>query len=258
MNLPFVLIDFSNIVYACFHSSLHQNGLTPESPIPAGYDSHLMHLDMKVGGICNALQVPATSLVMVKDQYPKEKHELYPEYKQNRKTMTFNPKHSAEDWLRAKGCPFVLSPEKEADDVIATLTAWHSMEHKVIVVTGDKDLWQILNHPNTYIYNHHTKEYIGYEKIEKAFGVSDPAHIRLVKALWGDSGDNIPNAVPRMQKALIPIIQSTTGDLNEFYEKAEQADLSKRCRELLTESRKQVEINWSLAGLQYNCPLVWS
>jgi 5'-3' exonuclease len=123
------------------------------------------------------------------------------------------------------------------------------MGAEVVVVSSDKDLWSLLSHPNVSVFSTSQKVWVEPEQIEKAFGLKDPKFITLHKSLWGDTSDSIPNAVPRMQKALIPVIETTDGTLKSFWMKAQEATLSPRCLELLWGNAAQVDKNYALVKL---------
>jgi 5'-3' exonuclease len=125
----------------------------------------------------------------------------------------------------------------------------------VIIVSGDRDLWPLLQYPRVRIFSLAHKSFIGEAHIQKAFDVKDPKFIPLCKALWGDSGDNVPNAVPRMQKPLLPVIQASDGSLMDFLEKTDSFPLSPRCVELLQGNLRQVVINEKLVRLNMSVPV---
>jgi hypothetical protein len=241
--------------------------LHPDQPIrwahicpsaPKRYDLHEVYrenLRLKVGTLTEALQTPVHTWLMVKDSRSTKRYEAFPEYKGNRerKDTYGDPRPEGEEYFRNLGCDFYIADGYEADDAIAALALGCRETANVVIVSSDKDLWQLLSPPDIRVFSPTLKLFIGPERLEKAFQVSEPRHIRLCKALWGDASDNMPNAVPRMQKALLPLIKASDGSLDDFLRKVTVADLSPRCRELLTKGIDQVATNYFLAGLMAGC-----
>jgi len=79
---------------------------------------------------------------------------------------------------------------KEADDLIAELCLSELLKgNKVVILSGDTDLFQMLRYPDVRL-NNFRKEITPEDVVEK-YGVS-PDHFADWKALAGDASDNIP------------------------------------------------------------------
>ena len=79
---------------------------------------------------------------------------------------------------------------KEADDLIAELCLSELLKgNKVVILSGDTDLFQLLRYPDVRL-NNFRKEITAEDVVEK-YGVS-PDHFADWKALAGDASDNIP------------------------------------------------------------------
>ncbi|MCX8014400.1 MAG: DNA polymerase I, partial [candidate division WOR-3 bacterium] len=109
---------------------------------------------------------------------------------------------------------------------------------KVYIVTSDKDLFQIVN-DNIFIYDVYKEIVYDKEKTKEKYGVSEPAMMRDLLALAGDSIDNIPG-VPGigLKRAL---------DILHKYSSLEEA-LTKD--ERLKEYRELAEISKTLATIK--------
>lgn len=98
----------------------------------------------------------------------------------------------------------------EADDCIGTLASIYQNEARVTVLTGDKDLLQILNEQVTVAlmqkgignYKHYTKAIF-----EEEMGISPKALIDM-KALMGDTSDNYPGVKGIGEKTALKFIQT--------------------------------------------------
>ncbi|HET7746707.1 MAG TPA: DNA polymerase I [Vicinamibacteria bacterium] len=129
---------------------------------------------------------------------PTFRHQEYSEYKATRRRMADDLAVQLPYVMRVCeifGLPEVNVPGFEADDVIATLAAQAVADgHKVIVVSGDKDLLQLVS--DGILVLNPGREGAGailYDAklVEEKFGVP-PEHVVDVLALVGDAVDNVP------------------------------------------------------------------
>jgi 5'-3' exonuclease len=119
---------------------------------------------------------------------------LYPPYKANREPAPVDLKRQfllCQRVCAGLGVASFVSGDYEADDIIGTLaTRVRADGHKVVIVTRDKDLSQLVRPGDEYW------DYIGdkrfpYERIADRFGVR-PERMACFLALMGDAVDNIP------------------------------------------------------------------
>lgn len=246
-----VLIDFSNLVWSSFFSSLKYHKYEPEN-CPADYTGHVDFFHQKLIKILQ--DQPCEDYIFALDDKPKLKYSIFPEYKKSRKRLNFNPKPSVMRLLQAWKAKTLHAQHHEADDVIASYIA-NNLDVDIAVATTDKDLWQLLENPKTKIYNFHKNIFITKRELDEAYGLKDFSQIKLHKTLWGDAGDNVPNLVPRMQKNLMPYVMQTDGTLNTFWKIADANwdNLSDRCREILDSNRDKLKINYELVRLNFDC-----
>ena len=77
----------------------------------------------------------------------------------------------------------------EADDVIASICNWLPDEHEAVIVSADKDLYQLLR-KNVYLYNPTTKATHTHETFVKTWGIK-PKRWPKVKAMAGCKTDDV-------------------------------------------------------------------
>ncbi len=123
------------------------------------------------------------------------RNEIYSEYKANRSACPedlvpqFAPIAELTELLQL---PIIKRENYEADDLIGTLSKKFSKEIKVIIVSGDKDLTQLVNEDVVMLDT--MKDYVfGPEQVKEKFGVG-PEKIAQYLAIVGDTSDNIPGA----------------------------------------------------------------
>jgi 5'-3' exonuclease len=119
---------------------------------------------------------------------------LYPAYKGNREPAPADLRSQfalCRRLCEALGVATFLSGDYEADDIIGTLaTRMRALGQKVVVVTRDKDLSQLLR-PGDQYWDYISDKRFSYDDIAGRFGVR-PERMACFLALMGDAVDNIP------------------------------------------------------------------
>ena len=151
------------------------------------------------------------------------RNDMYPAYKANRLAMPDDlvPQITPiKEMVRAFNIPALELPGFEADDIIATLA--RDCEEKgmeVVVVTGDKDLMQIVTENVRLLDTMKDKESCMHE-VEERFGV-DPERVIDILGLAGDTSDNIPGVPGIGEKTAIKLIREF-GSLDELLKRADE------------------------------------
>ena len=195
------------------------------------------------------------------------RREIYPAYKAHRDPMPEDlvvQLPYIRKMVQALNITALEAPGFEADDVLATLARTFAAEGiAVTVVTGDKDLLQIVN-DRIGLLDTMKGKYSGPQEVLDRFGVP-PELVADVLGLAGDTGDNIPGVPGIGEKTAARLIQqfgSLDGVLQwkslvngknrreSLHLHADQAQLSKR----LATVRYDVSLEVSLADLQSRSP----
>ena len=191
------LFDGTAVAYRS-HFAMMRSGLSTADGRPTG----------AVYGFTMALrrilreEKPDLVAVALDAKGPTFRHEKYAEYKATRERAPEEMIQQLEDIrtiILAHGIPIFEIPGYEADDVIGTLsTRAAEAGHEVRIVTGDKDMMQLVS-DKVALHNIFKpgKDLVieGPEEVEAKFGTT-PDHVIDVLALMGDSSDNIPG-VPK-------------------------------------------------------------
>ena len=140
--------------------------------------------------------------------------------------------------------PVVERPAIEADDVLATLaTKAAAAGDDVIVVTGDRDTYQLVEDPHIKVlYNRRgVSDYVLYDEagIAERTGVT-PRQYPEFASLRGDPSDNLPG-VPGVGEKTAARLINTYGDLDNIY--AHLDELTPRLRESLIAGEAGVRSN---------------
>ena len=156
--------------------------------------------------------------------------------------------------LAALAIPVVEAPGYEADDVIATLaTEAAARESEVVIVTGDRDSFQLIQDPYVRVlYNKRgVSDYALYDEagIEERSGVP-PSQYVLLAALRGDPSDNLPG-VPGVGEKTAARLLTTYGDLDGIYGHLDE--LTPKLRENLADNEHLVRSNARIIPLVATC-----
>lgn len=126
---------------------------------------------------------------------PTFRHEIYPAYKANRppKDPEFKIQEAfIKEYLSMTGYPVITLAGFEGDDTLATIAVRASKSahfSDIVIYTGDKDIFQILDEKIT-IFNINTKELVNCYNLLEHFEVSHDNVIDYL-TLLGDSADNV-------------------------------------------------------------------
>jgi DNA polymerase-1 len=144
----------------------------------------------------------------------------------------------------------------EADDIIATLaTQGRDAGLDVIVVTGDRDVYQLVEDPHVKVlYNRRgVSDYVLYDEagIEGRTGVT-PALYRQYAALRGDPSDNLPG-VPGVGEKTAAKLINAYGGLDGIFEHLDEQ--SPKLRANLADHEAQVRQNAEVMKLVCDVPV---
>ncbi len=141
----------------------------------------------------------------------------------------------------------------EADDVLGTLSAeFTKAGHQTFIVTGDRDSFQLVNGNVTVLLasNEDTKVTTPKEIMDK-YGC-EPKRLIDVKALMGDSSDNIPGVPGIGEKGAVKLI-GEYGTLDNIFEHAEE--IAGSVGKKLREGKESAYISRFLAEIKLDVPL---
>jgi DNA polymerase-1 len=144
----------------------------------------------------------------------------------------------------------------EADDVLATLaTEARDAGQDVVVVTGDRDTFQLVEDPHVKVM--YTRKGISDTVVYDEAGITErygvpPRSYPLLAALRGDTSDNLPG-VPGVGDKTAARLITVYGDLDGIL--AHVAELTPKLRQSLLEHEDQVRANAAVTPLVRDVPL---
>jgi DNA polymerase-1 len=245
------LVDISSFIFRAFYAVRELT--SPEGvPVNAVYGVASM-----LGRLIDEAD-PRFLAVVYDSKEPSFRKLQYPEYKANRSAPpeALLPQFDLiEELIREMGIPSFRQSGVEADDLIATLNrAWVESDsrHRVVVVSGDKDLMALVNSRTQLWDTMKDIHYTEHEVIEK-FGVK-PDQVRDYLAMVGDSSDNIPGITGIGPKGA-EVLLNEFGTLEAVIQAAKGGRIKGKKGEMIVEGEAQALLSQDLATLRENIPL---
>ncbi len=192
---------------------------------------------------------------------PTFRHLKYEGYKATRHGM---PQELAQqmpwmkDVLRAMNIPIYECQGWEADDIIGTVgRICGEQDWDCVVVTGDRDSLQLIDDHVT-IALETTKGTIRFDeaRFREEYGFEPKALVDL-KALMGDSSDNIPGVKGIGEKTGKNLVQHF-GSLEGVYAHLDDPIIKPKQRENLVQYRLDAELSYDLATIRPEAPIPFS
>ncbi|MBR2875580.1 MAG: DNA polymerase I [Clostridia bacterium] len=192
---------------------------------------------------------------------PTFRHKMYADYKAGRKPA---PRELIEQFaplkelLTALGYTVVEKEGYEADDILGTLSASCKDGDFCYIATGDRDSLQLVKE-NVSVVLASTKAgqpvstLYDVEKIKEEYLVT-PEQLIDIKAIQGDSSDNIPGVAGIGPKGAIELI-SKFGSIENIYENLENLDIKPGTKVKLETSRENAFLSKTLGTICLEAPI---
>ena len=248
-------IDGNSIVNRAFYGirMLNAPDGTPTNGI-YGFITILQRLldEEKPDGVCVAFDLRA----------PTFRHLQYEGYKAQRKGM---PEELAQQMpilkevLDAMGIKRAEKEGFEADDLLGTLSRiCEKSGDECVIVTGDKDSFQLITGETRVL---HVKSRMGQtetinytrERFEEEYGF-EPIKMIDLKALMGDTSDNIPGVAGVGEKTALDLIRRFE-NLDNIYANVETIDIKDGVRKKLIAGEDSARMSFSLATIITDAPV---
>ena len=194
---------------------------------------------------------------------PTFRHKMYDGYKAGRKPM---PQELAQqmqplkELLPTLGVTVLEMEGYEADDILGTISRWCEEDQDVrcYIATGDRDALQLVSEETSVLLASTkagrpvTTEYTPASVLEEK-GV-DPIQLIDVKALMGDSSDNIPG-VPGIGEKTATELISRFHDLDSIYADPEKLNVKKGVLQKLLDGKESAYLSRELGTICRKVPL---
>ncbi len=191
---------------------------------------------------------------------PTFRHKMYEGYKANRKGMPEELAMQlpyAKEAVRSLGITIIEKEGYEADDILGTAAQFANLSDDLqsLILTGDRDSFQLIR-DNIKVLYASTGETVNYDRdafSAKYPGVT-PEQFVDVKALMGDTSDNIPGVSGIGEKTALKLI-SEFSDLDNLYSDLENAGLKPAAFKKLSDGKESAYLSRILAQIKTDVPL---
>ena len=213
-----VLVDGNNLLFRSYYATAYTGNIMRNSE---GFPTNGLYGFVNMINKIIAEEKPKYMMVAF-DIGKTFRHEKYDRYKDGRKETPDDLKIQfpiAKEILTAMGIKYLECEGYEADDIIGTISLWCDKDPKyeALIVSSDKDLLQLISDETT-VKLLKTKDHIMMDKnaFFDTYGF-DPIKMIDLKALMGDSSDNIPGVKGIGEKGAIKLLKEY-GSIDGIYE----------------------------------------
>ena len=213
-----VLVDGNNLLFRSYYATAYTGNIMRNSE---GFPTNGLYGFVNMINKIIAEEKPKYMMVAF-DIGKTFRHEKYDRYKDGRKETPDDLKIQfpiAKEILTAMGIKYLECEGYEADDIIGTISLWCDKDPKyeALIVSSDKDLLQLISDETT-VKLLKTKDHIMMDKNSffDTYGF-DPIKMIDLKALMGDSSDNIPGVKGIGEKGAIKLLKEY-GSIDGIYE----------------------------------------
>ncbi len=238
-----VIIDGNSIFYRSFYAlPLLSNSKGEYSNAVYGFAIQIIHIIQNI---------KPKYIVVAFDAAKKSfRHDIYSDYKATRKPMPDELRSQIKPlkkMLKLMDIEIVEKEGLEGDDIIGILSK-KFLDTETIIVTGDRDSFQLVDKTTSvYFTKKGTSDVkiIDVSELKNEYGVSPKEFIDL-KALQGDSSDNIPGVAGVGPKTATMLIQ-TYGTLEKIYENIDE--ISGKVKDKLIAGKEMAFLSRELATI---------
>lgn len=247
-----LVIDGNSIINRAFY------GIRPLTTKSGKHTNAIYGMINIISKQLNAIK-PDYAAVAFDVKHPTFRHEMYAEYKAGRHPTPeelLSQFADAKECLRLMGFHIMELPGYEADDIQGTIAkmAHQSPDTVSYILSGDRDLLQLIDDKVTVLLvtNAETKE-MDEDAFREEYGIP-PSDFIDMKALMGDSSDNIPGVAGIGKKTAEGLIQGF-GCLDKIYENIDDPAIKKGVREKLLRDKDNAYLSKTLATINTSAPI---
>ena len=192
-------------------------------------------------------------------KHPTFRHEMYEGYKAGRNPTPpelLSQFADAKECLALMGIKVLELPGWEADDIQGTIAkmAHGEKDTESYILSGDRDLLQLIDDKVTVLLATNSDTLTMKRDEFYAKYAVEPELFVDMKALMGDSSDNIPGVAGVGEKTAAGLIQNF-GKLEDIYENIEDKRITKGVREKLLRDEKNAYLSRDLARIDVHAPI---
>ena len=248
-----ILVDGNNLMFRSFYATAYSGNIMRNSK---GFPTNALYgFVSMINKIINEEKPEYIAVAFdIGKNFRKEKYDFYKEGRHATPDELKMQMPIARDILNAMGIKYLELEPYEADDIIGTLAKWADLnpEYDATIVSSDRDLLQLIS-PVVDVKLLKQTGYIKYnpETFKADYGI-DPIKIIDLKALAGDSSDNIPGVKGIGDKTALKLLQEYDS-LEGIYENIES--IKGKTKEKLLVDKDNAFMSKDIATIFRDVPL---
>ena len=251
-----ILVDGNNLLFRSFYATAYSGVIMKNSK---GFPTNALYGFINM--MNKIIKEENPSYIMVAfDKGKTFRHDKYDDYKAGRAAMPDELKlqfPKAKEVLDTMGIKHFEIDNYEADDIIGTLAKRVDEEDEFVatIVSSDKDLLQLISDEVTVkLLKQKDAIYMTPEVFRETYQI-DPIRMIDLKALMGDSSDNIPGVKGIGEKTAINLL-AKYGSLDELYNNIDS--VTGKTKEKLIEDKDKAYMSYDLATIYRDVDLDFS
>ncbi len=248
-----VLVDGNNLIFRSYFATAYSGKIMRNSK---GLPTNALYGFVSMINKIISEENPEYMMVAfdIGKNFRKEKYDFYKEGRSETPDDLKLQMPIARRILQAMGITYLELAPYEADDIIGTVAAHaeENPEYYSLIVSSDKDLLQLISF-ETEVKLLKQTGFIRYneESFKKDYGI-EPIRIIDLKALMGDSSDNIPGVKGIGEKTALKLLQDYQS-LDGIY--ANIADIKGKTQEKLINDKTNAYMSYELATIFKQVPI---
>ena len=248
-----ILIDGNNILFRSYYATAYNGNVMKNSK---GFPTNALY------GLVNTMnkiieEEKPTYIMCAFDKGKTFRHEKYADYKGGRMATPDELKAQfpkARELVEAMGINYFEIDNYEADDIIGTFAKKcnNNKDYDAVIISSDKDLLQLItDEVEVKLLKQVGHVRMTHEEFLNTYGIEPPRMVDL-KALMGDSSDNIPGVKGIGEKTALGLLQEYK-TLDNIYENID--NVKGKLKDKLIEGKESAYQSYDLATIYTEVPI---
>ena len=249
-----LLIDGNNLIFRSYYATAYNGNVMKNSK---GFPTNALY------GLVNMLnkiieEEHPTYMMVAFDKGKTFRHEKYADYKGGRAATPDELKMQfplSRKLCEAMGITYYEIDNYEADDIIGTFAEKcnNNKDYDALIVSSDKDLLQLItDEVNVKLLKQQGYIMMDKKEFKNTYELDDPKRMVDLKALMGDSSDNIPGVKGIGEKTAINLLKEY-GTLDGLYENID--NVKGKMKDKLIEGKQSAYDSYELATIYKEVPI---
>ena len=248
-----ILIDGNNILFRSYYATAYNGNVMKNSK---GFPTNALYGLVNMMNKIIAEENP-THIMVAFDKGKTFRHDKYDTYKDGRSETPDELKlqfPKAKELVEAMGINYFEIDNYEADDIIGTFAKRcnDNPNFNAVIISSDKDLLQLItDEVEVKLLKQVGNIRMTHEEFFNVYGIEPPRMVDL-KALMGDSSDNIPGVKGIGEKTAISLLKDY-GTLDNLYENIES--VKGKVKDKLIADKDSAYMSYDLATIYTDVPI---